>query len=74
MVLVSKKKLDKAHQIGQEKSKLLFSLGYDNLTLTQDSLLFLSDERIDGVLSVENMGEIIEKTDLNKEDTLEKTR
>ena len=52
----------------------MFSLGYDNLTLTQDSLLFLSDERIDGVLSVEHMGEIVEKTDYSTEGILEKTR
>ena len=56
--LLSSKKLNNFQNV-QNRPKIIFSLGYDNLTLLQDSLLFVSDSRIDGIMSGDGVGELV---------------
>jgi hypothetical protein len=39
-------------------SKVISSLGYENLTLLEDSLLWIGEDRIDAVLSSHIVGEL----------------
>ena len=54
--LLTSKKLDHLHDVSEQKSQVLFSLGYENLTLMDDSLLWIGEERIHGVVSSQIMG------------------
>jgi hypothetical protein len=56
---LTSKKLESISDLADQKVQVLYSLGYDNLTLTEDSLLWIGDNRIDGVLSNNQMAEIV---------------
>lgn len=49
---------------------MLSSLGYENLTLMEGSLMWIGEERIDGVISNDLAGELLEKNDYQHQSSL----